>query len=469
MLDGGQLVVVAVSGGPDSIALLRIMETLSESYGLSLIMAHLNHCMRGEESDRDEDFVRKVAETRGINLVCGTVDIPALRSSKGGCMEEIARQERYRFLREVLDRKGADRVALGHHRDDQVETLIMNLLRGSGLLGLKGMSPVREGIFIRPLLTCSKGEILAYLSSEKMEYRLDSTNSQQDVQRNKIRNQLIPHLKTSYNPSLDECISRTADVLRLDEDYLEGHVRTILSQWRIKEIEGEIRINLKDLLTLHEAVQNRILREMTRQLSPEGMGASYKHISSIKNSLFLRRSAGPLYLPYGVKVRREYDTIVLSRALNDKAVVDSDSDIEELRRDRIRENEEPYFLYPVEIPGSTHVDEAGMTVSFKIVDSVYGDLPLKQNGPVVYMDFDAIAPPVVLRSRLPGDRISSLGLGGTKKIKSLLIDEKVPRNRRWRIPLLVDADSVLWIPEMSLSEKVKITKGTRNYLKVEIV
>lgn len=469
MLDRGDHVVVAISGGPDSMALLRVMEMLSKTYGISLVMAHLNHCMRRAESEQDEQFIREVAKRRSIPLVCDRVDVPALRFREGGCLEELARQERYKFLDTVLSRQGANRLALGHHRDDQAETLIMNFLRGSGISGLKGMLPVRDGKVIRPMLNCGKDEILAFLKAEGLPYVIDSTNSQGIYLRNRIRNQLIPELKCSYNLGLEECLSHTAELLRLDDNYLQGCVQEILAKWKVVEADGEIRMSVRDLLNLHEALQNRILREISRRLAPEGKGARYIHINSLKKMLIHGHGLGPLYLPFGVEVRREYDDLVFARSTDDEGRFDSVRPAGIHRNRRHREGEVQSFRYEVQIPGSTEVREAAVTISFSIVDFIDKDIILKQTGTVVYMDYDLIIPPVILRSRLPGDRIDPQGLGGTKKIKACFIDEKVPRNQRWKVPLLVDAASVLWIVGMRLSERVRISDRTRTFLKAEIV
>jgi tRNA(Ile)-lysidine synthase len=469
MLDRGDHVVVAISGGPDSMALLRVMEMLSKTYGISLVMAHLNHCLRGAESEQDEQFVREVAKRRSIPLVCDRIDIPALRLRKGGCLEEVARQERYKFLNTVLSRQGANRLALGHHRDDQVETLIMNFLRGSGISGLKGMLPVRDGKVIRPMLSCGKEEIFAFLKAEDLPYVIDSTNSQEIYLRNRIRNQLIPELKCSYNPGLEECLSHTAELLRLDDDYIQACVADILSRWNVVKINGEIRMRVRDLLNLHEALQNRILREISRRLAPEGKGARYIHVRSLKNMLIHGHGIGPLYLPFGVEVRREYDDLVFARAPVTAGRFDSVCSTGVHSNHRHQQGAVHSFRYEVQIPGSSEVREAAMTIRFSIVDFIDKDIILKQTGDVVYMDYDLIIPPVILRNRIPGDRIEPQGLGGTKKIKACFIDEKVPRNQRWKVPLLVDVTSVLWIVGMRLSERVRISDKTRTFLKAEIV
>jgi tRNA(Ile)-lysidine synthase len=211
LLKLGDHVLIAVSGGPDSVALLRVMVLLSSEYELRLTTAHLNHGLRGAEAQREEAFVKDLCAGMGIACVCKTVDIGMLQKGRGMSLEQIGREERYLFLDEAAETCGAGKIATGHHRDDQAETVLMNLLRGCGPEGLKGIPPMREGRIIRPLLHVGRAEILAFLDREGLRYMTDSSNLNPLFLRNRIRHELMPELSGKYNPGIVEALSQTAE------------------------------------------------------------------------------------------------------------------------------------------------------------------------------------------------------------------------------------------------------------------
>ena len=201
--------------------------------GCSLTTAHLNHGLRGAEAQEEEEFVRRLCAGMGIVCISKTVDIRILQKGRGKSLEEIGREERYRFLDETAETCGARKIATGHHRDDQAETVLINLLRGSGPEGLKGIVPVREGRIIRPLLHVGRGEILEFLNREGLTYMTDSSNLSPLFLRNRIRHELIPELTARYNPGIVKGLSHTAEIIRREDDYLQTMVRQILSRWGI--------------------------------------------------------------------------------------------------------------------------------------------------------------------------------------------------------------------------------------------
>jgi tRNA(Ile)-lysidine synthase len=233
LLEREDHLLLAVSGGPDSVALLRVMMLLSSEYDLRLTTAHLNHGLRGAEAQREEAFVRKLCAEMGIACICKTIDIRMLQLGSGMSIEEIGREERYRYLDETAEACGAGKIATGHHRDDQAETVLINLLRGCGPEGLKGIPPVRDGRIIRPLLHVGRGEILEFLNREGLSYMTDSSNLSRLFLRNRIRHELIPELILRYNPGVVEALSHTAEIIRKEDDYLQAVIRQILRQWDI--------------------------------------------------------------------------------------------------------------------------------------------------------------------------------------------------------------------------------------------
>jgi tRNA(Ile)-lysidine synthase len=451
MLDKGERVIVAVSGGPDSVTLLKVLAMFTEEYGLTLITAHLNHGLRKEACD-EEQFVRSISEDMGIAFECRSVDINSLRKGTGKSIEDISREVRYQFLNEVVRKRHAQKIALGHNLNDQIETVLINFLRGSGPEGLKGMMPVRDSLYIRPLLCISSQEILSFIESHKMQYVTDASNTESVYLRNRIRHSLIPQLK-KYNPNLEKSLNNMAKLMCLQDEYMKTVAHTILSEWNIIQARDEVRISISALRMYHEAVQNQVVKELLRKMTPDGQGIGYAHIKAVVDLCFSDHPGGYVDLPHAIVVRRAYDSLIISRGMKSKQ-----RSIYE-KRDEIH--------YEVTFPGSVYIVELGKTLHSEFVKHPDGIYQGGQN--TVFMDYDRIIAPVIIRTAKPGDRIQPLGMRGTKKIKSYFIDEKVPINVRNETLLLLDQESVIWIAGMRLSERVKISNKTRRVLKVEIV
>jgi tRNA(Ile)-lysidine synthase len=314
LLERGDHLLVAVSGGPDSVALLRAMVLLSSEYDLQLTTAHLNHGLRGVEAKKEEAFVRRLCAGMGIACICKTIDIRMLQKGRGMSLEEIGREERYRYLDETAEICGAGKIATGHHRDDQAETVLINLLRGSGSGGLKGIPPVRDGRIIRPLLHVRRGEILEFLDREGLSYMTDSSNLSPLFLRNRIRHELIPELTLRYNPGIVEALSHTAEIIRKEDDYLQTVVRQILSRWGILPGAEEIRLPLAALLLLHEALQGRVIKCLLEAAARPGYGIAYRHIEAVLAFASKpRRRSASLDLPGLIRVEREGELLKIGR------------------------------------------------------------------------------------------------------------------------------------------------------------
>jgi tRNA(Ile)-lysidine synthase len=314
LLERGDHLLVAVSGGPDSVALLRAMVLLSSEYDLQLTTAHLNHGLRGVEAKKEEAFVRRLCAGMGIACICKTIDIRMLQKGRGMSLEEIGREERYRYLDETAEICGAGKIATGHHRDDQAETVLINLLRGCGPEGLKGIPPVRDGRIIRPLLHVGRGEILEFLDREGLSYMTDISNLSPLFLRNRIRHELIPELTLRYNPGIVEALSHTAEIIRKEDDYLQTVIRQILSRWGILPGAEEIRLPLAALLLLHEALQGRVIKCLLEAAARPGYGIAYRHIEAVLAFASKpRRRSASLDLPGLIRVEREGELLKIGR------------------------------------------------------------------------------------------------------------------------------------------------------------
>ena len=456
MLLEGERVIVAVSGGPDSVALMKALSLLAPEYRLSLVVAHLNHGLRGAEADEEEGFVRSLSYRMELEFVSGKIDIAALKEP-GKSLEELCREERYAFLKKAAVDYGAGKIAMGHHREDQAETVLMNLLRGSGAEGLRGMRPVREGLIIRPLLQVTRKEILAFLEERGLSFRTDSSNAQECHLRNRIRHQLLPLLKTGFNNRIEENLSRTAEIMRLDDDYLATEVEEWLCRRDLSGPLGGKRLPLAEFLKLHLALQQRVMKNLLTRMSHSGQGIGYKHVQAALTLASGSCGSASLDLPDGVLLRREYDTIIFTRSPERPA----GSPVRGASGKRT-------FCYPVMIPGWTEVPEAGLVINFQFVDRTDQAVISAPGGPV-YLDYEVLCPPLFIRNVIPGDRMQLLGMTGKKKIKALFIDEKVPRGRRDMLPLLADQLSVIWAVGLRISSRVGIREQTHQVLKVEII
>jgi tRNA(Ile)-lysidine synthase len=453
MLSPGDHHLAAVSGGPDSVALLRILTLLAGEYGLCLTTAHLNHGLRAE-ADAEEAFVRRLSDELGISCICGKADIPSLNRRKQGSLEEVARRERYRFLFEAADRCGAVKIALGHHRDDQAETVLLHLIRGSGAEGLRGILPVREGRIIRPLLEVGRDQILEFLRRDQTAYMTDSSNADLRFLRNRIRNELLPELKARYNPRLVEGLARTAGIIRLEDDYLAGVVRQTLDNWGVRPGWEQVALPLSGFRLLHGALQARLIKGLLEEASSEKNGIGHRHVEAVLR--LCRRAPGreaALDLPFGLRVTCGREFIELSREGGTP-----------VRRGR----EVLRFEYGVTVPAAIPVPEIGRTVHLSWA-APPGPALMKERPEVAFLDYDCLEPPLTLRNRRPGDRVAPLGLEGSKKLKDYFIDGLVPRSLRDRIPLLADSRSIVWIGSGRISERVRVTEGTRRVVRLEIV
>jgi len=458
MLERGDHLVVAVSGGPDSVALLRVLALLTKEFQLRLTAAHLNHGLRKEEADRDEEFVCRLSAGMGIDCICKKLNIHALQEGKGRSLEEIGREERYRFLDETVAQCGAVKIAVGHHRDDQAETVLHHLLRGSGAAGLRGMLPVRDGRIIRPLLEVGRAAILEFLRREGLAYMTDSSNKSLLFLRNRIRNKLIPELVAHYNPRLIGGLCQTAGIIRREDDYLRGVVRQIIDRWGIIPGCVEVALPLQDFLALHEAIQGRIIKCLLEGMAPWRNGIGYRHVEAVQ--ALTRRHGGrcvSLDLPFRIRVECEKGTLRIKQEADRRV------------RKKNQERKTPLrFEYPVKVPATIDLHEIDRTIRLEWIERpLIGEM--KNRPETAFMDYECMTLPLVLRNMRPGDRVEPLGTGGTKKLKDFFIDRKIAACRRSEIPLLVDAGKIVWIAGERISEGVRVTGNTKKVLKAEII
>ncbi|NPU84573.1 MAG: tRNA lysidine(34) synthetase TilS [Syntrophaceae bacterium] len=441
MIGDGERVLVAVSGGADSVALLEALCRLAGRRKWTLSAAHLNHGLRGMEADRDESFVRTLAHRTGVPLACRRLEPGSLRERQGRSLEEAARDARYGFLRDAAESSGAGRIALGHHRGDQAETVLMNLIGGAGIDGLKGMLPVRDGLYVRPLLFTPRREIDEFLEREGLPFREDATNRDQRFLRNRIRRDLLPHLAARYNRRTEEGLARLADIARRENDFLERAVREALERLGLERTGSPVEMVLDDLAGLHPALRYRIVKTLLDGLAA-GRRVGHGHAEAVLALAEGLRPQGVLHLPGGVTAVREYGRLLLWT--------------------RVPEN--AGYEYPVAVPGRIAIPEAGCRLHVSLADPPWET----GTGRVALFDAEKVALPLAVRAARPGDRIRPLGLGGTKKLQDVFTDRKVPRSRRSVAPVLEDRGGILWVAGICRDDRARVTEETQHALRVEI-
>jgi tRNA(Ile)-lysidine synthase len=407
----GDRVLVALSGGADSVALLLLFLGVAVELRLTIQAAHLDHAIRAE-SGRDADFVDRFCRKLGVSLSAERVDVPALSAEARTGIEETAREARQKFLLRIAAAQDCPTIALGHHRGDQAETFLHRLVRGSGSSGLAGMA-LRSGAFIRPLLPFSRQEILDFLGERGRSWVEDSSNSDPTYTRNRIRHQLLP-LLGSFNPRIEEHLARLSGRIALEEDFWEKEAAL-----RLEELgrpgEGGLRLDRKGLLALHPALRARVLRAALSRVRGNLLGISAAHIDAVEG-LLASASQAEAHLP-GAWVGRRYGTLWLRSAAPSTPAS---------------------FCLTLSGPGTYRLPGAGDLRIGLTADAG------EESRDVVEFDPAQVLFPLRIRTFRPGDRFRPSGMAGSKKLKDFFIDAKVDREAR-QTQLLLEGEEILWV------------------------
>ncbi|NMC73101.1 MAG: tRNA lysidine(34) synthetase TilS [Geobacteraceae bacterium] len=441
LFHSGDTVVVAVSGGPDSVALLDILVSL-EKLNLTLIVAHLNHCLRGTDSDGDAAFVAALAHRLGLRAEIGVADVRHISRQRKLSLEEAGRAARYEWLGNIARTCGADRVALGHHADDQAETFLLRLLRGAGTTGLRAMRPLTSGLYARPLLCLTRADILSYLEERGLPFRVDASNDDKSFLRNRIRHECLPYL-ASYNPAIAERLNAAAEILAADEEVLESVTDRAFD--RIASAEPDlITLRLPLLKEERAGVRMRLYRRAIRELKGDTAGIAACHLEQVDGLAISGRVNGSVWLPCGVWAFRCYDSLAFSPRLPHT----------------------PGEEWEIVIPhAGTYPLPGSGTLSVR--PSPPPDCRSASASHRAY--FNALANPLpwTVRTFRPGDRFQPFGMEGTKKVKDFFIDEKVPLSQRRRIPLLFCGETLLWICGRRIGEAGRLSPEDTDLMEVE--
>lgn len=443
MLSGGERVVVSVSGGPDSVALLMLLARISDEFHLKINVFHLDHMFRGEESREDARYTGELARRVGVPARLAKVDLPGLLDEEGSSPQDLARKVRSRELGAYADEVGADRIAVGHTADDQVETFLMRVVQGAGLSGL-GAIPAVSGRLIRPLIGVWRSEVEEYLEGMRIEPRLDSSNLKPVYLRNRIRHRLIPFLCEEYGPGVKEVILREVESLAADREFVDGRAEEAFRDLAVLS-DGEIRIGIGAMGERESAIRRRVIREAWRRISPESPNLSWQHLSDIELKVAGGRSGSRMDLPGPVIVENEYGYLVFRST-----------------------GEGPRLRGPasLDIPGCALTPDSRQVI---VADRLDRNSVVFQDDPSIEFVRPDISVPLEVRTAREGDRFHPLGAEGAKKVSDYYKDVKLPRKKRSTCPIVTSDGEVVWIVGHRLDGRYRLADEDQSAVRLRLL
>ena len=450
MFDRGDRVLVAVSGGSDSVALVHILHSIAGDFSLKLAVAHLNHGLRGQESDRDAEFVTVLAKKLELPFFIARRDVKAFQLRRRLSLEEAARRVRYDFFDDIAATHGFDKIALGHHSNDNAELVLMNLLRGSGPLGLAGIAAVRDSKIVRPLIHLKQAEILAYVSANNLSFVTDTSNMDPVHRRNRIRHYLIPELKKSYNPAIVDSLNRLGQILQAEDQWMEQALEPLYAETISNYGSEGIRVDLSNI-AVHPAVGRRIIRKAIWRVKQDLRRITFAHVEAVMDLATRPCSSGCLDLPDGIRVLREATMLIIKQEDQKSCVPKID------------------YHYTIAAEGTTVIKEANVVLKLKEID--IEDVPDFKDAARTraFLDRDLLQFPLMVRNFRPGDRFSPLGLDGSQKLKKFFINNKISVQRRKSCPLLLSGDKIIWVVGLRIDNSVKLGPKTQRVLMAELL
>lgn len=451
LIDSEDHVLVGVSGGIDSSVLLFILVKIRDTFPFSLGVAHLNHGLRGAESARDEEFVREMAGRFGLPFHARRVDAQSYAKAKRLSLQHAGRDLRYAYFRELASEHGYQKIAIGHTQDDQVETFIMRIIKGTGLRGLSSI-PVRRGPIIRPLLFSCRSDIEAYLRKESIPYVQDSTNQKDLYQRNFIRNRVIP-LFEKLNPNFRERVIYLLDDLTRLNRLFEHETDRFLGE-EVRSEESEIFVKTASLKSLHPETRYRVLSGMLAHVEPR-LVPLRDHVRLIEQALDNARPNIDVALPDRVTVSKIYEKLIVTKK-------PTASPIQGQFPVQLGIN----VLEPFGILLECAVTEAPPSGPREAISGAISEA-ISIDGQTASFDYDKTGA-LKVRTFLDGDRFIPLGMQKSVKLKDFFISRKIPLHERRQVPLLVSGQDIIWVSGQRIDERYKVTEGTRRLLKVSI-
>ena len=453
MLESGDTVLVALSGGPDSVCLLNVLNELRPKFSLGLCVAHFDHQLRPEAAVGDTEFARKAAASKGLAFVTSSADVRGFAAEAKLSIEDAARRLRYQFLLRSAVSLGANKVAVGHNADDQAETVIMRLIRGSGPQGLSGIPPVRRlggdggPQIIRPLIDAWRSDIMRYIRANKLKYRKDESNESPEYLRNRIRLELLPMLEQEYNPRIKRRLASAASALAAENDFIETESSLIAGEVVVERRPGWVRFDASLLAAFHPALRKRVFSELVFSAKPGAGMLESLHYEEADSHV--RSGRGRLDLPGGLRLEISEGAGLISEASKTGA--------------------KSRKTFEIAIGGSTLIPELSLKIRTTVMTEIKSPARLaRMCAPSrQYFDLDALRMPLQVRFRRPGDAFRPLGAQGGKKLKDFFIDKKVPRFLRDRVPLLISNGKIAWVMGHAIDNAYRLKPGSTAALRVD--
>ena len=450
ILEAGDHVLIGVSGGADSLALLYFLDKFANWFHIFIGVAHLHHGLRGPDADEDEAFVKKFCQDRKIPFFSRQRNIGVISQDEQISVEEAGRKERYAFFMAIAATHGYNRIAMGHHINDQAETMLMRLIRGTGVKGVSGIKASRDNLYIRPFLCLQKKEILNYCEINKLAFRTDATNLQRDYTRNKIRLDIMPMI-LEINPRAEVHFNEFCKIANEYEVFFEKYVDQIEDHILTKK-ENQVLLNRERWLNEEPVVQKEILRRSIFKFKGSLKEIEYNHITAFYSLLKSDKTTWEIHFPHEIQIIRRYDRVLVTE----------------------KQKSEGFFISPKRIiPNKTYLfSKEHLIVETKFVSQ--DEFRKKRcifskeikNHSEKYFDYDKIKDILVLRSRRSGDYFYPSGMTGKKTIKKYYIDKKIDRDRRNEIPLLVIDHEVVWILGHAINQRFLADDDTKNIIRV---
>lgn len=463
LIDYGDGIVVGISGGYDSVCLLHILYSIADDFSLKLYPVHINHMLRGEEAVRDENFVRSFCASMGLEVHVERIDIAGKASQEKISLEEAGRNARYQVFKQVLAAKGAKKIAVAHSKNDQVETILMRIFRGTGPEGLKGIEYIRDNI-IRPLLDTDRSQIEEYVRKNGLGAVTDSSNLHTDYFRNRIRLKVIPEINSAVGKDITENLLKLSKIVVADEEYLRYNSELYYQKALYARDKDSIQLGLKEMSHLHQAVLSRVLRKAFTDITGSINGLEYVHVDKLMQLVISGRTGARLDLPLGYMAVKSYGTLIIQKqgyiepekfeyALGFSSEVEIESQNCIIRTQVFNGNikESQYYM------NNNINDKTGKVVKLFDFDKIQNKLNEDHNSQLV------------VRNRRDGDIFKPLNSRGTKKLKEYFIDNKIPKNQRDLFPLIAINKEIIWIIGNKTSDNYKVTDNTKTVLMITYI
>lgn len=443
MIEPKDSILIGVSGGADSVALLHLLNECKDDLNITIYVAHLNHLLR-QDAEIDQRFVENLCKNLGLTCFSEAIDVGIYAEKNKLNKENAGRKLRYNFYQRIAHKIGANKIALGHNADDNVETFLMHLLRGAGLQGLTGIPPQRSNI-IRPIIKIWRRDIDKFIAQLKVVPRIDHTNYESKYLRNRVRLKLIPQLKI-YNLNIKQILLQTILLLTEDSLYLDKKVKESLKEITINEKEYQIELDIARLRNLEPPVQGHLIRAAIERIKGNLSELAFSHIHNISMNLYSTES-WELHLPDKVFAVGNRNKLIITK-------------------EKPKTSEKKSFHYKIAVPGTILIEEANMSISATLETNKNEFNNLAPTDDIVFVDYEEVGKELTIRSRRNGDRFYPLGMKGVKKLQDFFVDKKITKEERDTIPIVESEGRIVWVAGLRIDERVKVNKNTTKLVKL---